>query len=78
MSTRFREKMLIAKEYFIGIIISKELYMRFNCNLQNLSGCHYEQDGCCTHPARKENPGHCGSYVENKEQKGEGLCERSQ
>lgn len=52
--------------------------MRFNCNLQNLSGCHHEQDGRCLHPARKNGSGHCGSYVEDKEQKGEGLCDRAQ
>ncbi len=52
--------------------------MRFNCNLQNLSGCHHEQDGRCLHPALKNNPEHCGLYVEDEKQKGEGLCDRAQ
>jgi hypothetical protein len=52
--------------------------MRFNCNLQNLSGCRHEQDGRCLHPARKIDPVHCADYLEDDEYKEEGFCKRAE
>lgn len=52
--------------------------MKFNCNLQNLSGCPHEQDGLCRHPAINLDPKHCRWYNENGAPEGNGKCELAQ
>jgi len=72
MSTRFREKMLIAKEYFIGIIISKERICALTV-IYRISAVAImnRMDTVCIRPG-KTIPGIADHILRTKNKKGKG------